>query len=79
MFLAPSTVNQIRNYETDCSNHHPSLSALRSKGLSRSKMIDIFLEISPRILEKKGIIVLFCTHGAASNLEVVLAVENETV
>ena len=42
-------------------------------------MIYIFLEISPRILEKEGIIVLFCTHGAASNLEVVLAVENETV
>ena len=63
MFLAPSTVNQTRNYETDCSNHHPSLSTLRSKGLSRSKMIYVFLEISPRILEKKGIIVLFCTRS----------------
>ena len=33
-FLAPSVDKQTRN----CSNHHPSLSTLRSKGLSRSKM-----------------------------------------
>ena len=32
MFLAPSTMTQ------ECSNHHPSLSTLRSKGLSRSKV-----------------------------------------
>ena len=37
-FLAPSTDKQTRNYDTECSNHHPSLSTLRSKGLSRSKM-----------------------------------------
>ena len=37
-FLAPSADKQTRNYDIECSNHHPSLSALRSKGLSRSKM-----------------------------------------
>ena len=29
---------QTRNYDTECSNQHPSLSTLRSKELSRSKM-----------------------------------------
>ena len=38
MFLAPSTDKHTRNYDTECSNHHPSLSTLRPKGLSRSKM-----------------------------------------
>ena len=38
MFLAHSVDNQTRNYDTKCPNHHPSLSTLRSKGLSRSKM-----------------------------------------
>ena len=37
-FLAPSTDKQTQNHDTECSNHHPSLSTLRSKGLSRSKM-----------------------------------------
>ena len=37
-FLAPSADKQTRNYDTGCSNHHPSLSTLRPKGLSRSKM-----------------------------------------
>ena len=37
-FLAPSADKQTRNYDTEWSNHHPSLSTLRSKGLSRSKM-----------------------------------------
>ena len=37
-FLAPSADKQTRNYDTECSNHHPTLSTLRSKGLSRSKM-----------------------------------------
>ena len=32
-FLAPSADKQTRNYDTECSNHHPSLSTLRSKGL----------------------------------------------
>ena len=36
--LAPSANKQTRNYDIECSNHHPSLSTLRSKGLSRSKM-----------------------------------------
>ena len=36
--LVSSTDNQTRNYDTECSNHHPSLSILRSKGLSRSQM-----------------------------------------
>ena len=35
-FLAPSADKQTRNYDTECSNQHPSLSTLRSKGLSRS-------------------------------------------
>ena len=37
-FLAPSAGKQTHNYDTERSNHHPSLSTLRSKGLSRSKM-----------------------------------------
>ena len=37
-FLATSADKQTRNYDTECSNHHPCLSTLRSKGLSRSKM-----------------------------------------
>ena len=37
-FLAPSADKETRNYDTECSNHHPSLSTLRSKGLSRFKM-----------------------------------------
>ena len=38
MFLAPCADKQICNCEIDFSNHHPSLSSLRPKGLSRSKM-----------------------------------------
>ena len=38
MVLATSANNQIRNYNTECSNHHPSLSTPRSKGLSHSKV-----------------------------------------
>ena len=37
-FLAASADKQTRNYDTECSNPHPSLSTLRPKGLSRSKM-----------------------------------------
>ena len=37
-FLVSSADNQTRNYDTEWSNHHPSLSILRSKGLSRSQM-----------------------------------------
>ena len=37
-FLAPSADKQTRNYDTQCSNHHPSLSPLRPKGMSRSMM-----------------------------------------
>ena len=37
-FLAPSTDKQTRNHDIECSNHHPSLSTLRSKGLSLSNM-----------------------------------------
>ena len=29
-FLAPSADKQTRNYDTECSNHHPSPSTLRS-------------------------------------------------
>ena len=38
-FSALSADNQTRNYDTVHSNHHPSPSTLRSKGLSRRKMI----------------------------------------
>ena len=37
-FLAPSADKQTRNCDIECSNHHPSLSNLRPKGLSRSKI-----------------------------------------
>ena len=37
-FLAQPANKQTRNYNTECSNHHPSLSTLRLKVLSRSKM-----------------------------------------
>ena len=37
-FLAPSADKQTSNYDIECSNQHPSLSTLRSKSLSRSKM-----------------------------------------
>ena len=43
MVLAPSSDKQTRNYDTECSNHYPSLSILRSKGLNRSKMKYIFV------------------------------------
>ena len=38
MFLTPSADKQTRNHDTECSNHHPSPSTLRPKGLSRSMM-----------------------------------------
>ena len=34
----PRSGEQTRNYDTECWNHHPSLSTLRSKGLSSSKI-----------------------------------------
>ena len=37
-FLAPSADKPTCNYDIECSNHHPSLSNLRPKGLSCSKM-----------------------------------------
>ena len=37
-FLALSADKQTRNYDTECSNHHSSLSTLTSKGLSRRNM-----------------------------------------
>ena len=37
-FLAPSADKQPCNYDIECSNHHPSLSTLRPKSLSRTKM-----------------------------------------
>ena len=37
-FLAPTVDKQTRNYDTGCSNHHSSLSTLRSQGLSHRKM-----------------------------------------
>ena len=37
-FLAASADKQTRKYDIERKNHHPSLSTLRPKGLSRSKM-----------------------------------------
>ena len=37
-FLPPSHDKKTRNYDRECSNHHPSLSTLRPKGLSHSKI-----------------------------------------
>ena len=37
-YLVHFADNQTGNYDKECSNHHPSLSTLRSKGLSLSKM-----------------------------------------
>ena len=37
-FLAPSADKSTWNYHIECSNHHPSLSTLSPKGLSRSKI-----------------------------------------
>ena len=37
-FLATSADKQTCNYHMKCSNHHPSISTLSPKGLSRSKM-----------------------------------------
>ena len=37
-FLTSSADKQTSNYAIECSNHHPSLSTQRPKGLSRSKM-----------------------------------------
>ena len=37
-FSAPSADKQTPNYDIECSNHHPSPSTLRPKGLNRSKM-----------------------------------------
>ena len=36
--LGPSADKQTCNYDTECSNHYPSLSTLMSKRLNRSKM-----------------------------------------
>ena len=41
-FLAPSADKQTRNYNTRCSNHHPSLSTLKSKGLTIDPYIYMF-------------------------------------
>ena len=37
-FLALSAEKRTQSYDTECSNSHPSLPTLRSKGLSRSMM-----------------------------------------
>ena len=36
--LAPSADKETGNYDTECSNHHPSLLTLSSKRLSRSEI-----------------------------------------
>ena len=46
MFLASSGDKQTRNYDIECSNHHPSLSTLRPKGLSRIYIYILYIQIS---------------------------------
>ena len=36
--LAASADKPTRNYDMECSNHHPSISTLTPNGLNRSKM-----------------------------------------
>ena len=38
IFLAPSPDKQTRDHDIECSNHHPFLSTLRPRGLSRRKI-----------------------------------------
>ena len=64
-FLASSADKKTRHYDIDCSKHHPSLSTLRPKGLSRSKMkwcalytnlpVDVIFRLPhPRIRDSQG-------------------------
>ena len=64
-FLASSPNKQSRNYDIECSKHHPSLSTTRPKGLSRSKMkwrdlyknlpVDVIVRLPhPRIEKSQG-------------------------
>ena len=45
-FLTPSADKQTRNHDIECSNHHPSLSPLRPKGLSRYVCICVCVSIT---------------------------------
>ena len=51
--LAPSADKPTGNYDIECSNHHHSLSTLRPKGLSHSKMkwwaIYTYLQVDVRV------------------------------
>ena len=64
-FLAPSAERQTRHYDIECLKHHPSLSTVRPKGLSRTKMkwwaiytnlpVDVTVRLPhPRIGNRKG-------------------------
>ena len=44
-FLAPSADKQTRNYDIECSNHHPSLSTLRPKGLKKIAIYIFYIYI----------------------------------
>ena len=56
-FSEPTGHNQSCNYDTECSNHHPSLSALRSKGLNQSKMkwFAIYTNLPKKIRQNKAV------------------------
>ena len=65
-FFAPSRCKSTRNYDIECSNHHPSLSTLSPKGLSCSKMrwwaiytnlpVDVIVRLPhPRCGDRRGL------------------------
>ena len=68
-FLAPSADKQFRNYDIECSNHHPSLSTLRPKWLSRCKMKWFNLAI------KSVCLIVICTNNHSSNAPMLSATE----
>ena len=57
-FLEPSADKKTSNYDTECSNHHPSLSTLRSKGLrykfTSVNILSIFIPLTSRICSTSG-------------------------
>ena len=56
-FSEPTADNQSCNYDTECSNHHPSLPTLRSKELSQIKMkwFAIYTNLQKKIRQNKAV------------------------
>ena len=59
-FLTSSADKETRNYDMECSNHHPSLSTLRPKWLSYSKMkwwaiyTNLAMDVIVRLLHRQS-------------------------